>query len=158
LMDINPKLDLTVIQDFICQENIDALLGGRHFDYVVDAIDTLSPKVELIKFCLAKGWPLVSSMGAGAKYDATKVRLTDISATKMCPLAHQLRKRLHQLDIYSGFLAVFSEEKPDRSSITLESSRNKKSNVGTISYLPAVFGCVCAQAVICGIAEVNGNL
>ena len=92
-------------------------------------------------------------MGSGAKTDATKVRLADISKTRECPLAHQLRKRLHRLGIAEGFLAVYSEEKPDREAVVLEEGRNKKSNVGTVSYLPAVFGCVCAQAAICGIVK-----
>lgn len=121
--------------------------------FVVDAIDTLSPKIALIQFCLRSGIPFVSSMGSGAKMDATKVRIADISKTKICPLAHMLRKRLHKLGIREGFPAVYSEEEPRRESVTLEESRNKKSQVGTISYLPAVFGCVCAQAAIQHITE-----
>ena len=113
---------------------------------VADAIDTLSPKIALIQFCLSQGLPLVSSMGSGAKLDATAVRIADISKTRMCPLAHQLRKRLHRLGITEGFLAVYSEEKPVEEAMIPEEGRNKRSNVGTISYLPAVFGCVCAQA------------
>lgn len=148
LKDINPSLDLQVIDDFICEQNIPELLGGRPVDCVVDAIDTLSPKIALIQFCLSQGVPLVSSMGSGAKLDATAVRIADISKTRMCPLAHQLRKRLHRLGITEGFLAVYSEEKPVENAMILEEGRNKRSNVGTVSYLPAVFGCVCAQAVI----------
>ncbi|MBR4788464.1 MAG: tRNA threonylcarbamoyladenosine dehydratase, partial [Bacteroidales bacterium] len=148
LMDINPLLDLQVIDDFICEENIPQLLGGRSFDCVADAIDTLSPKIALIQFCLSRGLPLVSSMGSGAKLDATAVRIADISKTRMCPLAHQLRKRLHRFGITEGFLAVYSEEKPIAGAMIPEEGRNKRSNVGTVSYLPAVFGCVCAQAVI----------
>ena len=87
-------------------------------------------------------------MGSGAKTDATKVRIADISETYQCPLAHMLRKRLHKLGIRSGFTAVFSSEQPRRDSVVLEESANKKSQVGSISYLPAVFGCVCAQAAI----------
>ena len=148
LRDINPSLDLQVIDDFICEENIPQLLGGRSFDCVADAIDTLSPKIALIQFCLSRGLPLVSSMGSGAKLDATAVRIADISKTRMCPLAHQLRKRLHRFGITEGFLAVYSEEKPIEEAMIPEEGRNKRSNVGTVSYLPAVFGCVCAQAVI----------
>ena len=91
-------------------------------------------------------------MGSGAKMDATKVRIADISKTYQCPLAHMLRKRLHKLGIREGFLAVFSEELPVRESMILEESENKKSQVGTVSYIPAVFGCVCAQAAITGIS------
>ena len=157
LLDINPALDLTVIEKYLDEDSIPSVLGEFHFDYVVDAIDTLSPKISLIRHCLGKGWPLVSSMGSGAKLDATRVRLADISRTNMCPLAHQLRKRLHRYGIFEGFLAVYSEEKPIEGAMVKEESRNKRSNVGTVSYLPAVFGCVCAQAVVRAIAETAGN-
>ena len=153
IRDINPAAAVDIIPEYICEDNIDTLLGTLKPDFVVDAIDTLSPKIALIQWCLKNGFRLVSSMGSGAKTDATKVRLTDISKTRECPLAHQLRKRLHRLGITDGFLAVYSEERPDREAVVLEEGRNKKSNVGTVSYLPAVFGCVCAQAVVCGIVK-----
>ena len=132
-------------------------LPGERCYFVVDAIDTLSPKIALIQYCLKNGINLVSSMGSGAKLDATKVRIADISKTKMCPLAHMLRKRLHHLGITTGFLAVYSEEAPRKESTVIEESRNKKSQVGTISYLPTVFGCVCAQATISHIVGIEGN-
>lgn len=165
LLDINPELDIQTISKYIISDDVDdtvevpegslrvsEALAGERLDYVVDAIDTLGPKISLIKFCLSREIPLVSSMGSGAKFDATKVRVADISKTRECPLAHQLRKRLHRCGIFSGFDAVYSEEKPCRESVVIEESRNKKSQVGTISYLPAVFGCVCAQKVICNIS------
>lgn len=149
LMDINPEIRITTIQEYVCEDNVAAIamFAGRP-DVVVDAIDTLSPKIALIQFCLKENLRLVSSMGAGAKKDATKLHVDDISRTFQCPLAHMLRKRLHKLGIREGFKAVFSSEQPVRESVTLEESRNKKSQVGTISYMPAVFGCVCAQAAI----------
>lgn len=147
LRDINPALELTLVGEYLNEGNVGELLAGR-IDCVVDAIDTLSPKIALVQYCLGSGIPLVSSMGSGAKMDATRVRIADISKTRMCPLAHMLRKRLHKLGIHEGFQAVFSEEEPIRTSMVIEESENKKSQVGTISYLPAVFGCVCAQAVI----------
>ncbi len=164
LLDINPDLDIVTVEKFIIAEGAvpdsgfeDAsgtpsqLLGAYEFDYVVDAIDTLSPKLELIKYCMDRKIPLVSSMGAGAKFDVTRIRITDISKSFQCPLAHMVRKRLGKMGIRKGFKAVFSEEIADRSSIVLEAGRNKKSQVGTISYLPASFGCACAQAVITGL-------
>lgn len=154
LRDINPDIRIEAVSEYLSEQNVAELVCGK-LDYVVDAIDTLSPKIALIQHCLKQGYPLVSSMGSGAKLDATKVRLTDISKTYQCPLAHMLRKRLHKLGIREGFLAVFSEELPIRESVVLEESANKKSQVGTISYIPAVFGCVCAQAVITGIAEIR---
>lgn len=148
LKDINPELDLTVIQEYFEPDKADVLLGGRRIDFLVDAIDTLSPKLSLIKYCMDNGIPLVSSMGAGAKFDATQVRLTDVSKSFNCPLAYIVRKRLRHMGISKGFKVVFSEELPDRDSIVPCEDRNKKSQVGTISYIPAVFGCVCAQAAI----------
>lgn len=154
LLDINPELDLVTIPEYITEQNIPSLLDGLELDFLVDAIDTLSPKICLIQYCLKRGLPLVSSMGAGAKLDATAVRVADISQTRMCPLAHMLRKRLHKFGIYSGFQAVFSVEEPRRSSVVLEESRNKKSQVGTVSYLPTVFGAVCAQVAIRSIVGI----
>lgn len=153
LRDINPSIDLRTVPEYINEENVGNLfLDGNgeeiRYDVVVDAIDTLSPKISLIQYCLKHDIPLVSSMGSGAKMDATAVRIADISKTCQCPLAHMLRKRLHKLGIHNGFQAVFSTEAPHRESLSLEESRNKKSQVGTISYMPAVFGCVCAQAAI----------
>ena len=147
MRDINPDIRLHLLREFLCEENVAALLP-QGLDYVVDAIDTLSPKIALIQHCLKAGLPLVSSMGSGAKRDATAVRIADISRTRQCPLAHMLRKRLHKLGIREGFKAVYSEEVPIAEAMVLEEGRNKKSNVGTISYLPTVFGCVCAQAVL----------
>ena len=151
LLDINPDLRLQTVCEYLSEDNIAAVLSRFELSYVVDAIDTLSPKIALIQYCLSHALPLVSSMGSGAKLDATAVRLADISKTRECPLAHQLRKRLHRLGIFTGFKAVYSEEKPRRESVVEEESRNKKSQVGTISYLPVTFGCVCAQAVITGL-------
>ena len=155
LLDINPALDITIRESYLNEDSIPETVPVA--DYLVDAIDTLSPKIALIQFCLKSGIPLVSSMGSGAKVDVTKVRIADISRTRMCPLAHMLRKRLHKLGITGGFLAVYSEEEPRRQSVVIEESRNKKSQVGSISYLPTVFGCACAQAVISGIAGFDGN-
>lgn len=150
LLDINPDLQLTPIQEYLKDEATDHLLD-QGFDYVVDAIDTLSPKVNLIKACLDRSIPLVSSMGAGAKTDPTQIEIRDISKSHHCPLAHMLRKRLHKLGIRKGFYAVFSPEPIREGAMILCEERNKKSNVGTISYLPALFGCHCASVVIRGL-------
>jgi tRNA A37 threonylcarbamoyladenosine dehydratase len=151
LRDINPEIELTVVEKYIRDELTDELLDSDKFDYVVDAIDTLSPKVGLIKGALERGMPLVSSMGAGAKTDPTRVEIADIGRTHHCPLAHMLRKRLHKNGIRSGFHAVFSPEPMRDGSMVIAEETNKKSNVGTISYMPAVFGCACASVVIRGL-------
>lgn len=153
LLDINPDIQVTVIDEYLTEENIPSLIPEA--DFVIDAIDTMSPKITLIKFCMDHKIPLVSSMGAGAKWDATKVRLADISKSFNCPLAYMLRKRLRKVGISKGFKAVFSEELPIREAIVPFEERNHKSRTGTISYMPAVFGCVCAQAAIKSILKLE---
>lgn len=148
LKDINPELQLSVVNRFIKDDETDALLDSDKFDYVVDAIDTLSPKLALIKGALDRGIPLVSSMGAGAKTDPTLMEIKDIAKTHHCPLAHMLRKRLHKIGIKRGFWAVFSPEPVREGAMILCEEQNKKSNVGTISYIPALFGIGCASVVV----------
>lgn len=148
LKDINSGLKTVEIKTYLEENNVEELLQKYNIDYLIDAIDTLSPKISLIKYCISRKIPHVSSMGAGAKYDATAVRLKDISKSFNCPLAYMLRKRLRKEGISKGFNVVFSEELPVKEAIIPMEERNKKSRTGTVSYLPAVFGCVCAQAAI----------
>lgn len=151
LKDINPDIELHVVERYIRDEQTDLLLDAARYDYVVDAIDTLSPKAALIKGALDRGFPVVSAMGAGAKTDPAKMEIADIGDTHHCPLAHMLRKRLHKMGIRSGFQAVFSAEPVREGAMILSEETNKKSNTGTISYMPAVFGCGCASVVIRGL-------
>ena len=153
LHDINPNIKLTIVSRFIKDDETDALLDCDNFDYVVDAIDTLSPKLALIKGALDRQIPLVSSMGAGAKTDPAKMEICDIAKTHHCPLAHMLRKRLHKIGIRKGFTAVFSPEPVREGAMILCEEQNKKSNMGTISYIPAVFGIGCASVVIRGLID-----
>ena len=155
LRDINPSLKITVIKEFLTQDNVDEILSQRPINYIVDAIDTLSPKIALIQFALRNSIKIVSSMGAGAKTDATKIRIKDISKSFNCPLAYMLRKRLRKVGISKGFNVVFSEELPNEDAIIAVEEQNKKSMVGTISYLPPVFGCICAQAVLEDLLGLN---
>ena len=148
LRDINPAIELTTVEKYIRDEETYALLDAARYDYVVDAIDTLSPKLALIAATLERGMPLVSAMGAGAKTDPTRMEIADISKTHHCPLAHMLRKRLHKIGIRSGFRAVFSPEPIREGAMILCEEQNKKANVGTIFYLPALFGIGCASVAI----------
>jgi len=152
LRDINPQLELRVVCRYIRDEETDLLLDAARYDYAVDAIDTLSPKLALICGCLRRDIPLVSSMGAGAKTDPTRMEIADISKTHHCPQAHMLRKRLHKAGIRSGFRAVFSPEPVREGALVACDEPNKKSNVGTISYLPALLGIGCASVVIRDLA------
>ncbi len=148
LRDINPDISLTIINDYLTSENVEQLLSGQRIDFLVDAIDTLSPKIALICYCMSQKIPLVSSMGAGAKFDMTRVRIADISKSFNCPFAYIIRKKLRKEGISKGFKVVFSEELPDREAIIPVEETNKKSQVGTISYLPAAFGLACAQTAV----------
>jgi tRNA A37 threonylcarbamoyladenosine dehydratase len=124
------------------------ILKSEKFDYVVDAIDTLAPKVYLIHHTLQLGYPLVSSLGSGGKMNPELVRTTDISKSYNCKLGRMIRKRLGKLGIRKGFRVVFSPEDVSPSAVKIDEGVNKKSTVGTISYMPAVFGCHLAAAVI----------
>lgn len=155
LRDINPALSLTVIEEFIRDERMTEVLDAG-FDYVVDAIDTLSPKVFLIWHSVQRKYPLVSSMGAGGKFDPTAISIADISETTGCMLARMLRKRLHRLGVREGFTAVYSPEPVDKSKILeVRDERNKASVVGTVSYMPAAFGLACASVVIRDLAGIT---
>lgn len=153
LTDINPTVNITMLDTFQNPDQVKELLQNK-YDYVIDAIDSISPKLYLIKTAVDNGHRIVSSMGAGGKMDPTKIEVADISKTSMCPLAGQIRKRLKSLGVKHGVQAVFSKEIPERKSIMYTDGTNyKKSAYGTISYLPAVFGMTCASVVIRDLIE-----
>lgn len=153
LKDINPDLKLHVVDEFIKDDRMIEILD-KPFDYVVDAIDTLSPKIYLIYHSMQKGLKIVSSLGSGARLDPTRLRITDISKSYNCRLGFLLRKRLRKLGVSKGFKVVFSEEKADEEAVIVDDpGENKKSTVGTISYMPPVFGCTLASVVIRDIIE-----
>ncbi len=155
IRDINPNIELTVINEFIKDERMEQLLETK-YDYVVDAIDTLSPKVFLILHCLNRGIKIVSSMGSGGKTDPSKIAIADISKTYNCKLAKAIRKRLHRKGVDKGVTVVFSSELTDKSAvIEIDDEENKKSTVGTISYMPALFGIFCASKVINDLSKAN---
>ena len=155
LLEINPDLHLTIINEFIKDDRMIEILDAG-FDYVVDAIDTLSPKIFLIFHSLQRKYKLVSSMGAGGKSDPLKIAVSDISGTTDCTLARILRKRLHRLGIREGFTAVYSPEPIDKSKVLpTPDEQNKASVVGTISYMPAAFGIACASVVIRDLAGIE---
>lgn len=148
LRNINPDLDLTAVSEYIKDDKITEILDPG-FSYVIDAIDTLSPKVFLIYNAVMKKIPVVSSMGSGGKFDPARITISDISETTDCTLARILRKRLHKLGIRDGITAVYSSEVVDkRRVIPVTGEKNKASIVGTISYMPAAFGIACASVVI----------
>jgi len=147
--DINPEVELTVLPVFLKDENIPRLLDAARYDFVVDAIDTLAPKCHLIAQALRRRIKIVSSMGAGAKSDITQVRFADVWDTYHCGLSKAVRKRLQKMGIRHKLPVVFSTEQADPKAVLLtDDERNKKSTCGTVSYMPAVFGCYLAEYVI----------
>ena len=158
LLDINPELDLTVLEIYIKDDITENLLDKESWDYVVDCIDTLSSKVFLIKKCLDRKLRIVSSMGAGGKVDPSQIKVTDISKTYVCNLARYVRKRLQSLGIKKGLKVVFSPEKADQEKIIVtEKAFPKKSIIGTLSYMPAMFGCTVASVVIRDLMEIDSK-
>lgn len=148
LLAINPELKLTSVQEYLRDERTIEVLQSAPFDYVVDCIDTLSPKTFLIYHAVKLGYRVISSMGSGGKMDPSLVAVSDISKSRDCKLARMVRKRLHRLGIFKGVKAVWSPEEVPDEAIRLEAGVNKISTVGTISYMPPVFGCYMASEVI----------
>jgi len=156
IRDINPAIELTVLNEFIQEQRTVELVANGGFDYAVDCIDTLTPKVWFIKTCIDQGVPIVSSLGAGGKMDPSQIQVEDISKSYQCKLARYVRKYLHEMGIYNGVKVVFSPEKIDKEKVIVtEKAFPKKSLIGTISYMPAIFGCVTASVVIRDLYELD---
>ncbi|WP_277232901.1 tRNA threonylcarbamoyladenosine dehydratase [Phocaeicola salanitronis] len=147
--DINPDLQLRVLPLYLKDEAIPELLDNNRFDFIVDAIDTVSPKCYLIYHALRRGIKIVCSMGAGAKRDITQIRFADLGETYHCGLSKAVRKRLQKMGVKRKVPVVFSTEQADPNAVVLvDNELNKKSTTGTVSYMPAVFGCYLAEYVI----------
>ena len=144
---INPEIDVRPIQEYLDADNIPGLLDTK-FDYVIDAIDTVSPKMTLIQECLRCGIPIISSMGAGGRLDPSKVGYFDISETRDDGLARVVRQRLRKAGIRRGLTVVASTERPERHSVIPLDERNKRSSFGTIATIPAMFGIFLSSKVI----------
>ena len=145
---INPELEIHVVKSFVNPEMVEEQLLQKP-DYVIDAIDSITPKITFLRLAYQHQVRVVSSMGAGAKLDPTRLQVVDISKTYNCPFAQQVRKNLKNHGIKKGIKVVFSPEEPIKESLMLTDGKNfKKSAYGTISYLPAVFGAVTASVVI----------
>ncbi len=149
LLDINPNLELVKVNEFLNPERMAEILDGGNFDYILDCIDSVTPKVSLIIAARRRKIKIVSSMGAGGKSDPSKVIVRDISKTQHCHLAREVRKRLKKEKIDKGIRCVFSDEIQDEDSLKMTDGSNyKRSFYGTISFLPAIFGLYAASEVI----------
>ena len=157
VLDINPTCQVMAIPLFYLPENADQV-DLSQYDYVVDAIDTVTAKLDLAARCSALQVNIISVMGSGNKYDPTAFRITDISKTEGCPLARVMRKELrrrgihHLKVVYSSELAhtpaeeIVSPEAPEQSGRPESTAR--KSTPGSLSFVPAAAGLVAASAVI----------
>ena len=143
LMDVNPRLKLTVLERFLRPEDMPGALEIGRFDCVLDAIDSVPSKIALLAECIRRGIPVVSSMGAGLRTDPGAIRCADITQTSVCPLAKLMRKGLRELGIEHGVTAVYSVETPRKPALD-EAGRPL---IGTVSFLPAAFAVQCAAAV-----------
>lgn len=153
MRDINPALNLTIINDFLTPDTAKELITNE-FDYVFDCIDSVQPKQYVIVACKQKGVRVVSSMGAGGRIDPSKVQVADISETFNCPFAQQVRKGLKRKGVWRGVTAVFSSELVNRKHMMLtDGNRFKRSFYGTISYIPALFGLHMASVVVQDVVE-----
>ncbi|WP_297517441.1 tRNA threonylcarbamoyladenosine dehydratase [Flavobacterium sp.] len=148
LLDINPELELIPLKEFLSPERAFELVSPE-FDYVLDCIDSVTPKLNLLLAAKRKGVKVISNMGAGGKYLASKVKVTDISKTDYCPLAKHVRKRLKKEGISGGIKVVYSSERPDYDSVKhTDGSNYKKSFYGTNSWMPCLFGLHAAETVV----------
>lgn len=158
LMDINPTLRLLTINEFLSPERMEEVLTSEKYDYVLDCIDSVSPKIALIKTAKRNKIKLISVMGAGGKCDPTKVMVRDISKTHNCFLAKQVRKRLRREGVNKGFKCVFSSELQKEDSLKMTDGNNfKKSFYGTISFMPAIFGLYAAAEAINFLVKSNNE-
>ena len=149
MREINPAGNYFPRVEFLQGDGIDRLLETR-FDFAVDAIDSLTPKVEFLLGCLRRNIPVVSSMGSGGKVDPSLIQVADISKTHGCALARAVRTRLRAAGVTRGIRTVFSPEAvpPEAVLAWKDEAGHHHSTVGTVSYLPAIFGCVCASVVL----------
>ena len=154
LKDINPDIKLHVINKFIEPDEFDSLVSSTKFDYIIDAIDSVSPKIYLILAAKRQKIKIVSAMGAGGKIDPSKVKVADISKTRDDFLARVIRKRLRKQGIQKGVKCVFSTELQNPDSLQMTDNTGfKKSHYGTVSYMPALFGLHAAATVIKYLVE-----
>ena len=146
--DINPQCQVTALQEFLRDDRTIELLQSHSYDCVVDCIDTLSPKVFLLFHAHRLGLPVVSSMGSGGKLDPSQVHTADIADSHTCRLAAMVRKRLHRMGVEEGIRVVFSTEQVPSHAMVQDPADNHLTTVGTISYMPPLFGCHIAAEVI----------
>ena len=146
ILEINPEAQVLTFKEFYSSENSDKLLS-KEYDYVIDAIDRVSSKVDLIVKCTLLGIPIISSMGAGNKLDPTKFEVADIYQTSVCPLAKVMRRELKKRGIKS-LKVVYSKEEPIKNFYENEKRKISKPVPGSISFVPSAVGLILAAEVV----------
>ena len=148
--DINPEVQLSLREEYLTPESVDALLDAAPYAYVIDAIDTIQPKVALLAACIRRRQPVIASMGAGAKTDITAIQYADLWQTYHCGLSKSVRNGLARAGLRGRKLpVVFCTQQADRNALlTVEGERNKKTTAGTVSFMPATFGNYLAAWVL----------
>ena len=148
--DINPEVQLTLREEYLTPESVDALLDAAPYAYVIDTTDTIQPKVALLAACIRRRQPVIASMGAGAKTDITAIQYADIWQTYHCGLSKSVRNGLTRAGLRGRKLpVVFCAQQADRRALlTVEGERNKKTTAGTVSFMPATFGNYLAAWVL----------
>ena len=144
ILSINPDINLTIYPEKFLKENTDLFFKDKKYDYIVDAIDLVTPKLDLIEFATNSKIPIISCMGTGNKINPTQFKVADIKKTSVCPLAKIIRKELKKV--------VYSDETP-RKPLNLDGGREKNKNVGSISFVPPVAGMLLASEVIKDICK-----
>jgi len=152
ILEINPDLNVTIFKEKYNSETKDLLLSHK-YDYVIDAIDMVSSKIDLIVECKKRNIPIISSMGAGNKLNPTMFKVGDIYSTKICPLAKVMRYELRKRNI-KDLKVVWSEEVPKP--VNLEKESLRKAVPGSVGFVPSVVGLIIASEVIkdIGLQEV----
>lgn len=145
LLDINPNINVITFNEKYNEETSERLLA-LDYDYIIDAIDMVSSKINLIRKAVEKDIPIISSMGAGNKLDPTKFEVSDIYKTEMCPLAKVLRYELKKHGV-KRLKVVYSKEKPKKTNMKMPDNPGK--NIpGSISFVPPVAGFILASVVV----------
>jgi tRNA A37 threonylcarbamoyladenosine dehydratase len=148
-LDINPELNIRVIDEFMTPEAMHEMLRNSQFDFALDCIDSVSPKLSFILTLRRMKMKFISSMGAGGKLDPSKIKVADLFKTKECKFAQHLKKRLKAKGIKDNILTVYCEEIQKVDSLQMTDGKNyKRSFYGTIAYMPAMFGMRMAAEVI----------
>ncbi|MBQ3151457.1 MAG: tRNA threonylcarbamoyladenosine dehydratase [Clostridia bacterium] len=152
LLDINPECKIYTSDTFVLPDNAESFFD-THYDYIADAIDTVSAKLSLVEIANNKNIPIISCMGTGNKLDASRLQISDIKKTSVCPLCRVMRRELKERNI-SSLCVVWSDETPIKPAATSEES-SKRSVPGSISFVPSTAGLLMANKIILDLAGVK---